>query len=292
MISSVAVLGAGQMGSGIAQAAATVGYRTVVQDVLPLALDKSLAAVARSLSRFVEKGEMTAAERDAVLGRVEFTTDLGAAGRADIVIEAIVERLDAKLELWRAIDSYAGPSTIFASNTSSLPIATLAAATRRPDRFLGLHFFNPVPIMPLVEVVRALGTSQQTLDVATDFIRRLGKEPVETRDTPGFVVNRLLVPYLLDAIRTLEQGIASTVDIDTAMRLGAGHPMGPLTLADFVGLDTLASIGDIMFGEYGESRYVTPPLLRRMVSAGLHGRKTGRGFYDYALEPPQPIALA
>ncbi len=291
MITSVAVLGSGLMGSGIAQTAAAAGFRTVVYDVVPLALDKSLAAVARSLAKFVEKGQYTVAQRDEVLSRLEFNPNLAAAAKADLIIEAVTEDLAVKNELWRSLDGIAPPSTIFASNTSSLPIAAMAAATRRPDRFVGLHFFNPVPLMPLVEVVRAVGTSRETVEAAFAFARQLGKEPVAARDTPGFIVNLLLVPYILDGIRAVERGVASTQDIDTAMRLGAGHPMGPLTLADFVGLDTLARIGDIMFAEYAETRYATPPLLRRMVSAGMHGRKSGRGFYDYALEPPRPIAL-
>lgn len=291
MIQAVAVLGSGLMGSGIAQAAAMAGYRTVVRDVAPLALDKSLATIARSLARFVEKGTIPPAERDVVLSRLEFTTELGAAAGTGIVIEAITEDLALKNALWRELDPLAPAATIFASNTSSLPIAAMAAATSRPDRFVGLHFFNPVPLMPLVEVVRAVQTSRDTYETAFTFARSLGKEPVAARDTPGFIVNLLLVPFLFDGIRSLERGVASTLDIDTAMRLGAGHPMGPLTLADFVGLDTLARIGDIMFAEYGEPRYATPPLLRRMVTAGLLGRKSGRGFYDYSGANPVPVAL-
>ncbi len=291
MIGSVAVLGSGLMGSGIAQSAATAGYRTIVRDVAQGPLDLARAGIGKSLAKFVEKGKLTATQRDEALARIEFTTDLAISARADLIIEAITEDLALKNELWRALDAIAAPGTIFASNTSSLPVAAMAAATKRPDRFVGLHFFNPVPLMPLVEVVRAVTTSADTFDRAFAFAKSLGKEPVAARDTPGFIVNLLLVPYILDGIRALERGVASTADIDTAMRLGAGHPMGPLTLADFVGLDTLAKIGDIMYQEYAEPRYATPPLLRRMVTVGMFGRKSGRGFYDYAVEPPKPITV-
>jgi 3-hydroxybutyryl-CoA dehydrogenase len=287
-IATVGVLGAGLMGSGIAQAAATAGCRTVVRDTAADAMDRGRKAITQSLARFVEKGKLPAADRDAALGRLSFTAELRAVAGADIIIEAVTEDLSLKLSLWRELDPAAPEGTIFASNTSSLPITDMAAATRRPDRFVGLHFFNPVPLMPLVEVVRGLATSDHTLSRATGFVRRLGKEPVIARDRSGFIVNRLLVPYLLDAIRALDDGTASIPDLDTAMRLGAGHPMGPLTLADFVGLDTLARIGDIMFEEYREARFAPPPLLRRMVTAGRYGRKSGLGFYDYSTDPPRP----
>jgi len=292
MIGIVSVLGSGLMGSGIAQSAATAGYRTIVRDVAQGPLDQARAGIAKSLAKFVEKEKLTAAQRDDALARIEFTTDLAQAAHADLIIEAITEDLTLKNELWRALDPLAPAATIFASNTSSLPIAAMAAATTRADRFVGLHFFNPVPLMPLVEVVRAVTTSADTFDRAFAFARSLGKEPVTAKDTPGFIVNLLLVPYILDGIRALERGVASTADIDTAMRLGAGHPMGPLTLADFVGLDTLARIGDIMFQEYAEARYATPPLLRRMVTVGMFGRKSGRGFYDYTVDPPRPITIS
>jgi 3-hydroxybutyryl-CoA dehydrogenase len=287
-IATVGVLGAGLMGSGIAQAAAAAGCRTVVRDTAADALERGRKGIAHSLGKLVEKGKLTPADRDAALGRLSFTADLGLVAAADLIIEAVTEDLALKLSLWRDLDPAAPEGTIFASNTSSLPIAEMAAATRRADRFVGLHFFNPVPLMQLVEVVRGLATSDGTLSRATGFVRRLGKEPVIAPDRSGFIVNRLLVPYLLDAIRALEGGTATITDLDTAMRLGAGHPMGPLTLADFVGLDTLARIGDIMFEEYREARFAPPPLLRRMVTAGRFGRKSGLGFYDYSADPPRP----
>jgi 3-hydroxybutyryl-CoA dehydrogenase len=287
----VGVVGSGLMGSGIAQAAATAGYRTVVCDAAPAQLDGAKAGIARSLARFVEKGKLTEVDRATALQWLSYTSDLSALAGCGIIIEAITEDLTAKNALWRELDRIAPAETLFASNTSSLSIISMAATTSRPDRFLGLHFFNPVPLMPLVEVVRTVQTSVATLETATGFVRSLGKEPVAAKDASGFIVNLLLVPYLLDAIRALERGVASIHDLDTAMKLGAGHPMGPLTLADFVGLDTLARIGDIMFEEYREPRYAAPPLLRRLVTAGCYGRKNGRGFYDYREDPPVPAAL-
>jgi 3-hydroxybutyryl-CoA dehydrogenase len=281
------------MGSGIAQAAAAAGYDTVVREPAgrEAALERGRQGIERSLAKLVEKEKLSAADRDAALGRLAFATDLAALDGCDLVVEAVTEDLALKNELWRALDERCGPATIFASNTSSLTIAAMAAATRRPDRFVGLHFFNPVPLMPLVEVVRTVTTSDETLARATAFGRSLGKEVVQAKDTSGFIVNLLLVPYLLDAIRALERGVGSVPDIDTAMRLGCGHPMGPLTLADFVGLDTCHRIAEIMFDEYRETRYAPPPLLKRMVLAGMHGRKSGRGFYDYTQEPAVPAAL-
>ncbi|MEO8636886.1 MAG: 3-hydroxybutyryl-CoA dehydrogenase [Gemmatimonadales bacterium] len=287
----VGVLGAGLMGSGIAQAAAVAGHRTVVRDTDDAAVGRGKASITRSLAKLVEKGKLTAADQAAALTRLQFTTDIGALAPAGLIIEAITEDLSLKTALFRELEPRVGPATIFASNTSSLTIAALAAATGRADRVIGLHFFNPVPLMPLVEVVRSVQTSTETVERATAFVRALGKEPVAARDSSGFIVNLLLVPYIFDAIRALERGVATTIDLDLAMRLGAGHPMGPLTLADFVGLDTLARIGDIMFAEYRESRYAAPPLLRRMVLAGLAGRKSGHGFYDYTVDPPVPSAL-
>ncbi len=288
---TIAVLGAGLMGSGIAQVAAAAGYRTILRDTVPAQLEKARAAIAASLGKLEEKGKLPAGTRDAALGRLAATADLNAAAGAAIIIEAVPEDLELKNRLWRELDALVPPGTIFASNTSSLSIGDMAAATARPDRMVGLHFFNPVPLMPLVEVVRGAETSPATLERALAFARRLGKEPVVARDRSGFIVNRLLVPYLLDAIRALEEDVASVPDLDTGMRLGAGHPMGPLTLADLVGLDTLARIGEIMRKEYGEDRYAPPALLRRMVSAGWHGRKSGRGFYDYRTDPPVPADL-
>ena len=290
-ITKVGVLGCGLMGSGIAQAAATAGFTTIARDVGTPLLDKGKAGISKSLSRLVEKGKLTAADRDAASARLSFTTDMASLRACDIIIEAVTEDLDLKNGLWRELDDLCPPQTIFASNTSSLTIAAMAAATRRADRFVGLHFFNPVPLMPLVEVVRTVTTSNETFDRAYAFARALGKEPVTATDNPGFIVNLLLVPFLLDAARALERGIASTVDLDRAMQLGCGHPMGPLTLLDYIGLDTVTRIADIMFDAYREPRYAAPPLLQRMVVAGFHGRKNGRGFYDYSVDPAVPSDL-
>jgi 3-hydroxybutyryl-CoA dehydrogenase len=290
-IRKVGVLGCGLMGSGIAQAAATAGFTTVARDVGAPVLDKGRAGIQKSLGRLVEKGKLSAAERDAASARLTLTADLGALRECDIIIEAVTENLELKNGLWRELDSICPARTIFASNTSSLTIAAMAAATNRPDRFVGLHFFNPVPLMPLVEVVRTVTTSQETFDRAYAFARGLGKEAVAATDSPGFIVNLLLVPYLLDAARALERGVASTVDLDRAMQLGCGHPMGPLTLLDYIGLDTVVRISEIMFDAYREPRYAAPPLLQRMVVAGFQGRKNGRGFYDYTVDPPVPSDL-
>ena len=290
-IRRVGVLGCGLMGSGIAQAAASAGFTTVARDVAQPFLDKGRAGILKSMGRLVEKGKLTASDRDAAAGRLSFTTDTAALRDCDIIIEAVTEDLDLKNGLWQELDRLCPAETIFASNTSSLTIAAMAAATSRPDRFVGLHFFNPVPLMPLVEVVRTVTTSQATFDRAFAFARNLGKEAVAATDNPGFIVNLLLVPFLLDAARALERGIASTVDLDRAIQLGCGHPMGPLTLLDYIGLDTVVRIADIMFDAYREPRYSAPPLLQRMVVAGYHGRKNGRGFYDYSVDPPVPSEL-
>ncbi len=290
-IGSVGVLGAGLMGSGIAPSAAAAGFRTVARDVGEEQLARGRKAIEGSLARLVEKGKLDAATRDAALGRLTLTTDLSAVTACDLIIEAVTEDLAIKNALWRELDATAAPATIFASNTSSLTIAAMAAATGRPDRVVGLHFFNPVPLMPLVEVVRTVTTSAETVERVVAFARRLGKEPVLAKDSSGFIVNLLLVPFLLDAVRALERGVATTADLDRAMQLGCGHPMGPLTLLDFVGLDTVCRIAEIMFDEYRETRYAPPPLLRRMVLAGMYGRKSGRGFYDYSATPPVPAAL-
>jgi 3-hydroxybutyryl-CoA dehydrogenase len=287
----VGVLGCGLMGSGIAQTAAAAGCPTVVRDVSDAFLEKGRAGIRRSLDKLVDKDKLAPEVREAALGRLSFTTDLGALRDCDLVIEAVTEDLELKNRLWAELDALCPPATIFASNTSSLSIAEMAAATRRSDRFIGLHFFNPVPLMPLVEVVRTVTTSAATFERALGFARLLGKEPIVARDRSGFIVNLLLVPFLLDAVRALERGVGTTADIDRGMQLGCGHPMGPLALLDFVGLDTTARIADIMFEEYREPRYAPPPLLRRMVTAGFHGRKSGRGFYDYASNPPLPIDL-
>jgi 3-hydroxybutyryl-CoA dehydrogenase len=274
------------MGSGIAQTAAAAGFTTVARDVTEPLLEKGRAGILKSLGKLVEKGKLDQQRRDAAVGKLTFTTDLAALRDCDIIIEAVTEDLDLKNGLWRELDRLCPPATIFASNTSSLTIAAMAASTTRPDRFVGLHFFNPVPLMPLVEVVRTVTTSRETFEQAYAFARSLGKEPVTAVDSPGFIVNLLLVPYLLDAARALERGVGTTADLDRAMQLGAGHPMGPLTLLDYIGLDTVVRIAEIMFDAYREPRYAAPPLLQRMVIAGFHGRKNGRGFYDYSVDPP------
>ena len=280
-ITKVGVLGAGLMGSGIAEVAAKAGYETTVREVSEELARKGLARIEGSLARAVEKGKLDAASRDAARGRLSTTTRLEELADCDIIVEAIVESLEAKREVFETLDLSCKPVTIFCSNTSSLTITELSAATRRPDRFAGLHFFNPVPVMKLVEVVRTIATSEATEKTVFEFARSLGKEPIRAQDNSGFVVNRLLVPYLLDAVRALEEGVATREDIDRGMELGCGHPMGPLRLLDFVGLDTTYAIAEIMFNEYREKRFAPPPLLKRMVVAGRFGKKSGRGFYEY-----------
>ncbi|HEY6060266.1 MAG TPA: 3-hydroxybutyryl-CoA dehydrogenase [Gemmatimonadales bacterium] len=290
-IKRVGVLGCGLMGSGIAQVAATSGYETIVRDVAQPILDKAKAGIEKSLAKFVEKGKLQAADRDAALGRLSFTTVTADLKACDVVVEAVTEDLDVKNALWKELDALCPAGSIFASNTSSLTIAAMAAATKRADRFVGLHFFNPVPLMQLVEVVRTVTTSDDAFKRAFAFARSLGKEPVAAKDNSGFIVNLLLVPYLLDAIRALEHGVGSATDIDKAMQLGCGYPMGPLTLLDFVGLDTTYKIAEIMFAEYKEQKYAPPPLLKRMVLAGMYGKKSGKGFYDYSANPPVVSSL-
>lgn len=280
-IEKVGVLGAGLMGSGIAEVSAKAGYATVVREVSDDLARKGLSRIESSMARAVEKGKLSAAERDAARGRLSTTTALEDLASCDIVIEAIVEDLAVKKETYRELDRLCKNETIFCSNTSSLTITEMSAATRRPDRFAGLHFFNPVPVMKLVEVVRTIATSEETETAVLAFARSLGKEPIRAQDNSGFVVNRLLVPYLLDAVRALEEGVGSREDIDRGMELGCGHPMGPLKLLDFVGLDTTYAIAEIMFNEYREKRFAPPPLLKRMVLAGRYGKKSGRGFYEY-----------
>jgi 3-hydroxybutyryl-CoA dehydrogenase len=243
------------------------------------------------MNKAIEKGKLTAEQRDAAMGRLTFTTAVKDLKDCDIVIEAVVEELDVKNAMWKELDALCPPHTIFASNTSSLTIAAMAAATTRGDRMVGLHFFNPVPVMKLVEVVKTVTTSNETFDRAFAFARKLGKEPIAAKDNSGFVVNLLLVPYLIDAINMLEHGVASVADIDKGMMLGTGYPMGPFTLLDFVGLDTTYKIAEIMFDEYREKRYAPPPLLKRMVMAGMFGRKSGKGFYDYSSDPAKPSEL-
>ena len=285
-IKRVGVLGCGLMGSGIAQVAAGAGYDTIVRDVSKEFLDRGRAVIEKSLAKLVEKGKLETSDRDATLKRLTLTTAVADLKQSDIVIEAITEDLALKNALFKELDTLCGPGTIFASNTSSLTIAEMAGATRRADRFVGLHFFNPVPLMPLVEVVRTVTTSEETFKRAFAFAASLRKEPIAAKDNSGFIVNLLLVPYLLDAIRAVERGVGSVPDIDKAMQLGCGYPMGPLTLLDFVGLDTTHHIAEIMFNEYREARYAPPPLLKRMVLAGMHGKKSGKGFYDYSANPP------
>jgi len=285
-IKRVGVLGCGLMGSGIAQVAATAGYETIVRDVSKELLDRGRAGIEQSLAKFVEKGKLPAPDRDATLKRLTYTTNVSDLKPVDIVIEAITEDLELKNALFKQLDGLCGAGTIFASNTSSLTIAEMAAATQRADRFVGLHFFNPVPLMALVEVVRTVTTSEETFKRAFSFAASLGKEPVAAKDNSGFIVNLLLVPYLLDAIRAVERGVGSVTDIDKAMQLGCGYKMGPLTLLDFVGLDTTHHIAEIMCKEYREARYAPPPLLKRMVLAGMYGKKSGKGFYDYSANPP------
>jgi 3-hydroxybutyryl-CoA dehydrogenase len=290
-IRRVAVLGCGLMGSGIAEVAARAGYETWVREVDNELVERGRNSIRKSLDRAVEKGKLEPVVRDETMARIHLTTSLDALGPSDIIIEAVVENIDVKNEMFRALDGMCDPDTIFASNTSSLTIAAMAAATKRPHRFVGLHFFNPVPVMKLVEVVRTIATDPETYRAAIAFARSLGKEPVEAKDSSGFIVNRLLVPYMLDAIRCLEQGLASTEDIDKSMTLGTGYPMGPFTLGDFVGLDTLYFIAEIMFEEFREPRFAPPPLLKRMVTLGYHGRKTKRGFYDYSGTTPAVVDL-
>jgi 3-hydroxybutyryl-CoA dehydrogenase len=280
-IKKVGVLGCGLMGSGVAETAARAGYETVVREVTEELVDRGLQKIQGSFAKAVEKGKLEAAARDEAVARLSGTVDLASLADCDIVIEAIVENLEEKRKTFQVLDEVVQKDALFASNTSSLTITQMAMFTQRPDQFVGLHFFNPVPVMKLVEVVRTLLTSDESFDRAFEFARSLGKEPIACRDNSGFVVNRLLVPYLLDAIRALEEGVASVEDIDKGMQLGCGYPMGPFTLLDFVGLDTTYYIANIMFDEYREKRFAPPPLLKQMVQAGRLGKKSGRGFYEY-----------
>lgn len=290
-IRKVGVVGCGLMGSGIAEVSAKSGFDVLVREVDEGAIEAGRKRITKSLDRAVEKGKATAEERDATLGRIRFTTEVEALADRDIVIEAIVEILEAKNDLFRTLDPLCGEGTIFATNTSSLTVTDMAAAVNRPDRVVGLHFFNPVPVMKLVEVVRTIATSDEAFDRAFAFARALGKEPITAKDNSGFVVNLLLVPYMLDCIRQLERGVASIEDMDKGMVLGCGYPMGPFTLCDFVGNDTTLKIAEIMFDEYREERYAPPPLLKRLVAMGRYGRKSGKGFYDYSTPTPVPLAL-
>jgi 3-hydroxybutyryl-CoA dehydrogenase len=290
-IQKVGVVGCGLMGSGIAQVAAQAGFPTVVREVSAELVEKGLRGIEKNLARLVEKGSLTEAAKNEIQGRLKGTTRLEDLKDCDVIVEAIVEQLPAKRELFGALDAICPPSTIFASNTSSIPIIEMATATKRPQRFVGLHFFNPVPVMKLVEVVKSIATDTAVYEEIVAFGVKLGKTPVRAKDGGGFIVNRLLVPYLLDAIRALEEGVGSIEDIDNSMKLGCGHPMGPLTLLDFVGLDTTYYIANIMFDEFRERRFAPPALLKRMVLAGWNGRKSGRGFYDYA-DPKNPRPMS
>jgi 3-hydroxybutyryl-CoA dehydrogenase len=289
-IQKVGVVGCGLMGAGIAQVCAAAGFTTVVREVSPAVVDKGLQGIDKNLARLVEKGAIQESAKNEIRGRLKGTTVLEDLKDCDLVVEAIIEQLPAKRELFTALDALCPSSTIFASNTSSLTITEIAAATKRPERFVGLHFFNPVPVMKLVEVVRTIATEEAVYEEMVAFGAKLGKVPVRAHDSTGFIVNRLLVPYLLDAIRALEEGVGSIEDIDNSMKLGCGHPMGPLTLLDFVGLDTTYYIANIMFDEFRERRFAAPPLLKRMVLAGWNGKKSGRGFYDYT-DPQKPRAM-
>jgi len=289
-IKQVGVLGCGLMGSGIAQVSAAAGYPTLVKEVSDEFLKKGIGSIEKSLGKFVEKGKLTADQRTEALGRLKGTTKFEDLADCDIVIEAITENLEVKRETYATIDRIVKPGAIFASNTSSLVITEMMTATKRVDRFIGMHFFNPVPLMQLVEVVGTITTSKGILDEAMKFAASLGKVPIRTSDRSGFIVNRLLVPYLLDAVRALEEGVGNVEDIDKGMKLGCGYPMGPFTLLDFVGLETTYYIANIMFEEFREKRFAPPPLLKRLVLAGHHGKKTGRGFYDYA-DPANPKPL-
>lgn len=292
-IKKVGVLGCGLMGAGIAQVAATAGFETVVKEVSDEFIAKGFGGIEKSLAKFAEKGTITAEQQTEIRGRLSGTTSFDSLADCDIIIEAIIENLDEKRSTYSQLDAICKPETIFASNTSSLSITEMMTATsaERQRRFIGMHFFNPVPLMKLVEVVRTILTDEDVYEEAVAFGKKLGKVPVRAGDKTGFIVNRLLVPYMLDAIRALEEGVGSIVDIDNAMKLGCGYPMGPFTLGDFVGLDTTYYIAEIMFNEFREKRFAPPPLLKRMVLAGLYGRKSGRGFYDYTKDPKNPTPM-
>lgn len=281
MIKKLGIVGFGQMGAGIAQIAAGAGFKVIANEVSEELLEKGIGGIEKRLIKGIEKGKIDEALKDKTLGNIETTTEFEPLADCDLVIEAVTEDMLAKKEVFGELDKICGPNTIFATNTSSLSVGDLSVVTKRRDKFVGLHFFNPVPIMKLVEVIKTIDTSDETCTAARTFAEAVGKVVVTAKDTPGFIVNVLLVPYLLDSIRQFENGLASRDDIDNGMKLGCGHPMGPLALTDFIGLDTILYIGDIFFEEFKDSRYTAPPLLRRMVNAGYLGKKSGRGFYDY-----------
>lgn len=290
-IGTVGVVGAGLMGSGIAQAAAMAGHDVLIHDSNGAQWNSARGRIEASLAKLVEKGKLTQEALLATSSRINFVPDLGAFAVCDLVIEAIVESLDAKRALWQRLETICRAETLFATNTSSLSVVDQAVGLQHPERLLGMHFFNPVPMMPLVEVVRSVRTAPEAVEAALEFARGLGKTAITSRDESGFVVNLLLVPYLVDAVHALERGVGTIADIDAAMKLGAGHPMGPFTLLDFIGLDTVVQIGEIMFDQYREARYAPPPLLRRMVAAGYLGKKSGVGFYDWRGAQPVPMEL-
>ena len=290
-ISKVGVVGCGLMGHGITQICAQAGWDVVVREANQDRLDAGIGKIEKQLARAVEKGRASQEDADAVRARIEPTLDYGDLADCDLVIEAMTEELGAKLEMWREVDELVKDDAIFATNTSSLAVIDQAASTSRPDRFCGMHFLNPAQVMPLLEVVQTVTTSEETLKTAFEVGEKLGKTTVHAKDKTGFIVNRLLVPYMLDAIRAYEEGVGTVDQIDTAMKAGANYPMGPFTLLDFVGLDTTKSIADIMFDEYRERRFAAPPTLRKMVAAGYYGRKSGKGFYDYSGEEPVPTEL-
>jgi 3-hydroxybutyryl-CoA dehydrogenase len=290
-ISKVGVVGCGLMGHGITQICAQAGWEVVVREVSQEKLDGGIGRIEKQLARAVEKGKASQEDADATRGRIEPTLDYGELADCDLVIEAITEDLGMKLEMWNEVDAIVKDGATFATNTSSLAVIDQAASTSRPDRFCGMHFFNPAQVMPLLEIVQTVTTSDETLKLAFEVGEKLGKTTVHAKDKTGFVVNRLLVPYMLDAIRAYEEGVGTVDQIDAAMKAGANHPMGPFTLLDFVGLDTTKSIADIMFDEYRERRFAAPPILRKMVAAGYYGRKSGKGFYDYSGEEPVPTEL-
>ncbi len=292
-IRKVGVLGCGLMGAGIAQVAATAGFETVVREMSDNLIARGFGGIEKSLAKFAEKGTITSDQQTEIRGRLSGTTKFEDLADCDIIIEAIIENLDEKRSTYQQLDQLCKPETIFASNTSSLSITEMMTSTsaERQRRFIGMHFFNPVPLMKLVEVVKTILTDDDVYEQGVEFGKKLGKVPVRAGDKTGFIVNRLLVPYMLDSIRALEEGVGSIVDIDNAMKLGCGYPMGPFTLGDFVGLDTTYYIAEIMFNEFREKRFAPPPLLKRMVLAGLYGRKSGRGFYDYTKDPKNPTPM-
>ena len=289
-IETVGVLGAGLMGHGIAQVSAQSGYQVVLREVDEATLAKGVARIEKQLARAVEREKLTQERADEVRARIRGTVSYGDLSDCDLVIEAITENLQMKLEMWREVDPIVKPEALFATNTSSLAVIDQAAVTGRPAQFVGMHYFNPAQVMKLVEVIRCVTSSDEALETALEFARSQGKLAIPTKDKAGFIVNRLLVPYMLDAIRAYEEGVGSPSEIDEAMKAGAAHPMGPLTLADFVGLDTLGSICDVLFDEFRERRFARPPVLRKMLSAGWFGRKSNMGFYDYSGEAPAPNA--